>query len=187
MSRCYTRREVLRWLATATAGVAVSACTPLRILSQSFPADFRRDPQLVARQLRAFVAAVIPGIDTDGPNAVRALLDRTYPFARYAAFFASDLSARAQRRFGTTHFEGLSLEQRTAVISEGLAADGTTHKLYRGAIYLTQLSNYAGFYDDEVGCALIGFRGRYRASGAIGYADPESFLPPPLTASGNDV
>lgn len=183
-SRGYTRREALRWLASVAIGVTASACTPLRILTQSFPADFRRDPRLVEHMLLSFVAAVIPGIDSERPAAIRALLDRRYPFARYAAYFASDLESRAQRQFNEG-FDRLTIDQRTAVIAQGLAADGTTRKLYRGAIYLSQLSNYAGFYDDEAGCALIGFRGRFRGSEAISYADPESFLPRPLTATGN--
>ena len=179
------RRAVVRQLAWILAGAAAQACTPLRILTRAFPEDFKHDPQLVARTLRAFVAAVIPGLDAATADPARALLDHDYPFAAYAAFFASDLSQRAARRYGTPGFDALTPDQRTAIIIEGLEADATTQKLYRGAIYLTQVSIYAGIYDDD-GCALIDFRGRYRGGGdAIGYADPESFLPAPLTASGN--
>lgn len=180
------RRDAVRYLAWLLAGAATQACTPLRIVTRSFPPEFKNDPELVSRTLRAFVAAVIPGFDpgaTD-PRPARALLDRRYPFASYAAFFASDLSLRAEGRYGTPDFAALALEQRTAIIEDGLAAGGTTRKLYRGAIYLTQVSIYAGIYDDDSGCALIGFSGRYRGE-PISYADPESFLPAPLTISGN--
>jgi hypothetical protein len=174
------RRDAVRYLAWMLAGAATGACTPLRIVTRAFPAEFKNDPELVARTLRAFVAAVVPG----ATDSARALLDRRYPFAAYAAFFASDLSRRAERRYGAPDFAALGLAQRTAVIEDGLAADATTRKLYRGAIYLTQLAIYAGIYDDDSGCALIDFQGRYRGE-AISYADPESFLPAPLTVSGN--
>lgn len=178
------RRNAVRYLTWILAGAATQACTPLRIVTRSFPAEFKHDPELVAQTLRAFTAAVIPGFDPGGTDPARALLDHRYPFASYAAFFASDLFQRAERRYGTSAFDSLSIEQHTAIIEDGLAADATTRKLYRGAIYLTQVSIYAGIYDDDAGCSLIEFRGRYRGD-AIGYADPESFLPSPRTATGN--
>jgi len=178
------RREVVRYLALILAGAAAEACTPLRILTASFPADFKRDRDLVAQTLRAFTAAVIPGFDPGTADPARALLDRRYPFAKYAPFFASDLSRRAAQRFAGSSFASLDLSQRTAVIMEGLEGDGTTRKLYRGAIFLTQVALYAGIYDSDAGCSLIDFPGRYRG-GEVGYADPESFLPQSLTAQGN--
>ncbi len=177
------RREALRWMAGWAAALAGAACTPLRIVTRSFPAAFKDDPLLVRRALRAFVTAVIPGIDPTHPDVPRALLDRRYPFARYAGFFASDLSQRAERLFGS-EFDGLTVAQRTAVIEDGLASDSTTRQLYRGAIYLTQVSIYAGIYDDDTGCRLIDYCGRYRGE-ATSYEDPDRFLAPPLTANGN--
>lgn len=178
------RREAIRWMAWMAAGVASAACTPLRVVTQAFPAEFKQDPLLVERALRAFVAAVIPGSDAGTPDAARALLDRRYPFARYAGFFASDLSQRSQKLHGSPAFDRLTVEQRTAVIASGLAADPTTRKLYRGAIYLVQVSIYAGIYDDDAGCRLIDFRGRYRGE-ETSYSDPDRFLSQPLTDSGN--
>ena len=178
------RRDAVRHLAWILAGAATQACTPLRIVTRSFPAEFKHDRELVGRTLRAFVAAVIPGFDPGAADPARALLDPRYPFAAYAAFFASDLSRRSKRRYGTPSLDSLTLEQRTLVIEDGLAADGTTRKLYRGAVYLTQVAIYAGIYDDDSGCALIDFQGRYRGD-PISYADPQSFLPAPCTAGGN--
>lgn len=177
------RRDAVRYLAWILAGAATGACTPLRIVTRSFPAEFKDDPALVTRTLRAFVAAVIPGLDP-AADSTRALLDHGYPFAAYAAFFASDLSRRAEQRYGAPDFAALELAQRTAIIADGLAADGTTRKLYRGAIYLTQVATYAGIYDDDAGCGLIDFKGRYRGD-AISYENAVSFLPPPRTSSGN--
>lgn len=177
------RREVIRYLAWLTAGVAASACTPLRIITRSFPEEFKHDPLLVNATLRAFVATVIPRIDQGSADPAQALLDRHYPFAPYAPFFASDLAERAQDRYGSA-FDRLTVDQRTAVVGDGLAADATTRTLYRGAIYLTQISYYAGIYNDDTGCPLIDFAGRYRG-GAVSYDNADSFLPAPLTASGN--
>ena len=178
------RREAVRCLAWLTAGIAASACTPLRIITRAYPEEFKRDPLLVNATLRAFATAVTPGIDQRTADPARALLDRRYPFAAYAEFFASDLSQRALERCGTPAFDALSLADRTAVISDGLGADATTRKLYRGAIYLTQIALYAGIYDDDAGCSLIDFAGRFRGAD-ISYDNADAFLPAPLTASGN--
>ncbi len=178
------RRDVVRNLAWIIAGTAAAACTPLRIITRAFPEEFKRDRALVEATLRAFASAVIPRAAGDTSDPARALLDHRYPLARYAAFFASDLSQRSQSRYGTPAFTTLPLEQRTAVIADGLSADGTTRKLYRGAIYLTQVAVYAGIYDDDAGCALIGFSGRYRG-GQISYENADAFLPAPRTSMGN--
>ena len=178
------RRQVVRYLAWILAAAATEACTPLRIVTRSFPTEFKHDPDLVAETLRAFTAAVIPGFDPGTSDPARALLDRRYPFAKYAPFFAADLSHRAARRFAGSAFASLDLAQRTAVIMEGLEGDATTRKLYRGAIFLTQVATYAGIYDGDAGCSLIDFPGRYRG-GEVSYPDPESFLPQSLTAQGN--
>ena len=177
------RREVVRYLALILAGAAADACTPLRIVTRSFPAAFKHDPDLVAQTLRAFTAAVVPGFEPGDTDPARVLLDRHYPFAKYAQFFASDLSRRAEQRGGGP-FASLDVAQRTAVIMEGLKCDATTRKLYRGAIFLTQIALYAGIYDSDAGCSLIDFHGRYRG-GELSYDDPESFLPQSLTAQGN--
>jgi hypothetical protein len=58
---------------------------------------------------------MVPGFDPGRTDPARALLDARYPFARYAGFFASDLSRRAERMYGTAAFAALTLERRTAV------------------------------------------------------------------------
>ena len=179
-----SRRAVLRTLGLAASALIAAACTPLRIVTGSFPEAFKQDGDLVRRVLRAFVLAVIPGARPDAPDLDRALLDPSYPFASYAEFFAADLSRRSRARFGQATFDRLSLAHRTAVIGDGLGADATTRKLYQGAIYLTQIAFYGGIHDDERGCALIDFPGRFRG-GEISYEDCERFLPSALTANGN--
>lgn len=177
------RREVVRYLSWMVATALTSACTPLRIVMRSFPSEFKHDPDLVANTLRAFTAAVVPGFEPGGSDPARALLDTRYKFAKYAPFFASDLTQRTKQRFPGRDFASLDLEQRNTVILDGLAADATTRKLYRGAIYLTQIALYAGIYDSR-GCALIRFDGRYRGA-KVSYTNPESFLPVATTTRGN--
>ncbi len=179
-----TRREAIRYLGLITAGLAAGACTPLRIVTRSYSDDFKRDAELVDRVLRSFATTIIPGAPADSANLVRPFHDRDYPFAPYAQFFASDLCRRSYDRFGHGEFCRLTLAQRTQVVSDGLAADGTTRKLYGGAIFLMQVSFYGGIYDDARGCPLIGFPGRYQGD-PVSYDDGGRFLPWSLTASGN--
>lgn len=179
-----SRRDVLRTLGLITAGVAVSACTPLRILTQAYPEGFKQGGDKVERVLRAFVLTVIPGAPADSPDLVRAYFDRAYPFARYSGFFAADLCDRASVLSGDDRFWALDLRQRTAVVRDGLSADGTTRKLYGGAAFLAQVSFYGGIYDDDTGCPLIDFPGRYRGD-AVSYDDAQRFLPAALTHAGN--
>lgn len=184
LGRQISRRDVLRTLGLITAGVALGACTPLRIITRAYPDEFKHVGDNVERVLRAFVMTVIPGAPANSRDLVRAYVDRDYPFAPYAAFFASDLCDRACERFGHGRFWELDGRQRAQVISDGLAADGTTRKLYGGAIFLAQVSFYGGIYDDDTGCPLIDFPGRYRGD-TVSYDDAQRFLPEALTHTGN--
>ena len=183
-----SRRDALRYGGVLLAGFA-AACTPLRILLHAYPQCFESDAALLERVLRAFALTVIPEADHDAPHLTRAFGDPAYPFAAYRAFFASDLSRRGAERFGEPSFDRLTHAQRTAVIGDGLRADATTRKLYTGAIYLLQISYYAGIYDALGGCPLIGFDGvyRYRGPAAITHPDPERFLGASRTVDGNPV
>ena len=180
------RRHALRQLGLIAAGLA-AACTPMRVLLSAYPQAFDDDDGLVDRVLRAFVTAVVPGAPADDPDLVRAHTDPAYPFAPYAAFFAADLSRRAARRFDGRAFERLEVQERTAVIAEGLAADATTRKLYNGAVALAQIAFYAGIYDPQKGCPAIGFEGgnHWHSLQDITYPDPERFLSRARTADGN--
>jgi len=182
-----SRRQILKNLGLIAAGAA-AACTPLKVLVNAYPQSFDADPDLVDRVLHAFVTAVIPGASADDPDLIRAFTDPDYPFAAYAAFFAADLSRRARERFGAGEaFERLTPQQRVAVIRDGLTADGTSRKLYGGAITLAQVAFYAGIYDATRGCALIGFDGanHWHPPGEITHPDPARFLATALTPAGN--
>jgi hypothetical protein len=186
MSKVITRRAALRSLGLLALGATVG-CTPLRIVLDRHPHALDEDATLEDRVLRAFLATVIPGSDSDAPDAIRVFHDPAYPFAKYARFFAGDLCRRAASRATGSTFDQLSPADRTAVVQEGLDADGTTRKLYAGAIFLAQIATYSAIYDDRAGCPLIGFDGGYhfRPRDEITYPDPDRFLASALTASGN--
>ncbi len=188
MSPLFSRRDALRHLGVLAAGLA-TACTPLRIVLHDYPRAFETDAALLDRVLRAFATTVIPEADPDAPHLVRAFGDPAYPFAAYRSYFASDLSHRGAARFGEPAFDRLTPAQRTLVVADGLRADATTRKLYTGAIFLMQLSYYAGIYDPATGCPLIGFEGVYRFRGpdAITHPDPERFFAEMITRDGNPV
>lgn len=181
------RREALRRLGALTAGLA-SACTPLRIVLHDYPSAFDEEAAS-ERVLRAFALTVIPEADPHDPNLLRAFRDADLRFAPFRGFFVSDLCRRSAVRTGAAAFDRLSQAERLAVVQEGLAADGTTQRLYNGAILVVQASYYGGIYDDTRGCALIDFEGAYQFRGiaAVTYPDPERFLSWPLTADGNCV
>ncbi len=186
MQDLISRRQLLQHLGLIAAGLA-AACTPARVLLNAYPRTFDDDPELVDRVLRAFVTTVIPGAPADTPDLVRAFTDPDYPFAEYAAFFAADLARRGRERFGEPAFERLGVEQRAAVIRDGLAADATSRKLYNGAITLAQIAFYAGIYDANKGCALIGFEGanHWHPLADITHPEPARFLAAALTPEGN--
>ena len=181
-----SRRAAVKAMAAAAAALA-AGCTPLRIISRDYPASFDHDHDRVDRLLRAFVSTVVPGAPDDEPGLARVYFDDFYRFSPYRSFFAADLCQRSARMFGTPDFARLDLEQRTRVVQDGLGADGTTHKLYSGAIFIAQISFYAGVYDDEKGCSLIDFPGRFRPRplSELTYANHEEFCAAEITADGN--
>lgn len=182
-----TRRHAVARLALLGAGF-VAGCTPLRIALKGYPETFETDERLVDATLRAFVTAVIPGASADEPNLVRAFYDdELSELSRYRGFMVSDLCRRAARRYGIARFAALDEAQRTRVIRDGIAGDPTTRRLYEAAIFLTQVSFYAGIYDDERGCPLIEWNGRYRPRplSEIGYPNPERYLAAAATRNGN--
>ncbi len=181
----FPRRAALQGLGIAAAAALLQGCTPLRIALGLHPEE---DHEVADRVMRAFVEAVIPGAPREDPNLVRAFFDPFYPFTRYRAWFVWDLDRRARRLFGGRAFADLDLEHRTSVVQDGLVnGDGTTARVYDGAIFLAQAAFYAGVYDDEGGCPLIHFEG---ASGLLPleeqtYPAPGRFLAAAATADGN--
>jgi len=180
-----SRREAVRWLGLGAAGIAVAACAPVQIALHHWPERFDADEELTDRVLRAFVDTVVPG--AAGVDPARVYADPFYGLAPYRSFLAVDLCRRAERLHGDGRFDRLPSEARTAVVRDGLHADGTTRRLYTGAAFVAQLSTYAGVYDDERGCPLIEFEGRYRPRplDQVTYPSPGRFLAAGVTTDGN--
>jgi len=145
------------------------------------------DEKLIDSILRAFVVTVIPGAPIDDPHLTRMYSDEFYPFHSYRGFFVSDLCRRGEDLYGTERFDQLSLEQRTKVVQDGLDADATTSRLYRGAIFMAQVSVYGSIYDDENGCSLIDFHGANSGftPEEMCYRDNSPFLAGEITQDGN--
>jgi hypothetical protein len=169
-------------------GIAVSGCSPLRILLKDYPRKFDDDPGLRESTLRSFVTTVIPGAAIDEPDLVRIYGDSYYPFHPYCGFFVSDLSRRSSDLFGTDEFSRLPPEQRTAVIEDGLDADATIARLYRGAVLMAQASYFGGIYGDAKGCPLIDFHGANRGftEREMYYPNASAFLASEATVDGNE-
>jgi hypothetical protein len=182
-----TRRQALRTLGVVVGGVALGSCTPAKIIFRAYPREFDESPELTEKTLRSFVTTVIPGASSDDPNLAQVYFDEDYPFAPYSAFLASDLCARARDDYGVGRFDLLDEGQRTQVIRGALRHDATTGRLYAGAIFLAQISFYAGIYNDEQGCQLIGFPGGNRGPtpSELGYPSPQNYLAHETTVSGS--
>lgn len=181
-----TRRDALRNLATLVGGAA-AGCTPARLVLHAYDRNFERDDCLTDRTLAAFVETVVPGAGANAAFGPRALADRAYPFAPYRAYFAADLCRRADRVRAGSRFHALSASERRRVVRDGLGADAITRQLYEGAIFLVQIAVYAGIYDDEAGCDLIGFEGANDGLDAdeATYPDASSYMPTTRTDDGN--
>jgi hypothetical protein len=171
-------------LASLRPAALVSA---FRMLLDLYPRQYRADVTLQDRTLRAFVCAVIPGADEHSPDLVRMYHDSDYPFFPYVGFLVHDLTRRSERLFDRAAFDELDGLRRASVIEYALASDGTTTRLYRGAILMAQVSYYAGIYDPEHGCSLIDFPGRNHGFSAneLTYPDAAKYLGVELTTDGN--
>lgn len=179
------RREALGRLAQLSIAVATAGCTPLRYALHLYPDTFD-GTDAGDRVLSAFARTVIPGLPEDDANIFRAFKDPELPFHSFAGFFAADLDGRARRMF-RRGFADLAQGSRTEVVAAGLNAGGRTHQLYAGAVFLAQLSCYAGIYDAGAGCPLIHFDGAYEFRGvrATTFPDASRFLARALTDDGN--
>jgi hypothetical protein len=184
--RLISRKRFTAELALILGGL-IAGCTPAKILFKTYPEKFRNDPALVERYLRAFVLTVIPGAPPDDPNLTRIFTDDYYPFHSHCAFFVSDLADRGAGLHGEEDFTRLSMAERTAVIQSGLEGDAIISRLYRGAVYMSQVSFFGSIYDDERGCELIGYPGteQYHSPEEMFFADASPYLSYEVTGQGN--
>jgi hypothetical protein len=137
--------------------------------------------------LRAFVATVVPGAPVSDPNLIRVFEDDYYPLARFRGALIADLCQRSDRMFNMKMFSWLGADQRTQVIQNAISSHSVTRQLYEGAIFLTQISCYAGIYDAAGGCELIDFPGANKLVPAAEQTYPAQgrYLASSLTTNGN--
>ena len=181
-----TRRQLLCRAGVLAAALA-AGCTPLRMAFRASPAPFGGEGGAADRVLAAFVRTVAPRATGSTEDLARVFADPAYPFAPYRSFFASDLCRRAEGRFGTNRFDTLTAEARASIVEDGLKDDAVARRLYGGAIFLAQVTTYAGIYDDARGSRAINFDG---ANGgfspeALTYPVPEWYLPTASSLDGN--
>ncbi len=180
------RRDFVRLLAVA--GLA-TACTPVRIGLKLYPRDFHDHPELVDETLQAFVLTVIPGMPENDPDLTRHFYDEFLEIGAHREYLAYDLCVRAGRLTGERHFAALDYQQRERVVADGLAQGGVTTLLYSASVHVTQIACYAGIYDDEKGCPVTDFEGRFQIERMAGVFDPNlgSFREITAAGSGNPV
>ena len=154
----YRRRDFV--LIMLGGGVA-AACTPLRMGLKIYPEEFHSDDALVDETLRAFVLTISPGLPEDTPDLTRPFYDELFGLGAYRGYLASDLCDRARRFTGDRRFARLTYEQRALIVAAGMAAGGLTTRLYNGAAFAVQIATYASIYDDERGCPINDFEGRF--------------------------
>ena len=185
-----SRREVIRRLAVVGTGLSIglaAGCTPIKIGLGVYPSSYDTNLEIGEQVLRAFVTTVIPGIPATTPNLIRVFMDEDYPLAPYRGYLIADLCKRADKLFDMKLFNWLDAEQRTQVIQNALSSHKVHRQLYEGAIFLTQISCYAGIYDAEGGCEFIDFPGANSLlkPSQQTYPDPERYFAHRLTADGN--
>ena len=170
-------------------GSTLAGCSTLKILVGDYPARFDTDAELRERMLAMFVCTVIPDARPDEPHLTRIFDDDFYRFRKYCGYFLSDLAAATRDLHGHEDFHRLDLADRTAVVDRNVKQGGPAGRLAASAVFMAELSYYAGIYDDDRGCPLIDFpgaNGGYRPN-TMTLAEVESHLAVPMTADGHPV
>lgn len=182
------RREALRLLAIVGAAGAAGACTPARIVMGWYPREFKTDDAAVRRVLSAMARTIVPGVDASDEALVGVFYDERFPLRRVRTYLASDLCERSLSECGEYGFERLGAADRARVVASGLRADATSRKVYTGAVFLTQLALYSGFYD-AAGCPEIEFEVPYRPlpPAARTYENAQDFLAVEAGSAGNYI
>ncbi len=181
-----SRRTVVKTMGAAFL-LTMIGCSPVKFIVGAYSKRYEDDRVLADAFLTAFVEAVVPGVDTSDKDFTRMFRDDYYPFVKFRAFFLNDLASRTTDRFHHDRFHKLTIAERTMIIQDGLKADATVQRLYRGAILMAQVSAYTSPYNDERGCALIDFHGSNTGftPEEMFYASPQTFMAKEITQTGN--
>lgn len=182
-----SRRRVVSLLAVACAGLGSGACLPLARVTSRSRLSLAAHPATEDKVLRAFVDAVVPGLDArtmDSPYLSRPFVDPDLPFHPFHLDLTTNLCERSLAMVDNWSFYRLDAKERRSVIRAGLEAGGLTTRLYEAAIFIAQVSAYAGIYDDDAGCPLIDFEG---AAQRLDWAEMSYPHVPGLFASAGDL
>ena len=98
--------------------------------------------------------------------------------------FVKDLLNRSRRLFNDTPFVKLPNSKREEIVRHGLQAGIFKSKIYKAAIYLTQVVVYAGLYNNEGLCPVIDFNTEYNFESTT-YRNYQDFLGKNITFDGN--
>jgi hypothetical protein len=177
----YSRRQAIRHIALAGAGICLTG-TPTLARAEEIDGGLPRSEQI----LRAFMDTVIPGAQLDHRDATLVFRDKAYGFSKYRWLFIIDLRNRSGRLFSTGRFHELTQTQRTVVIQDALRSRGLMRRLYSGAIQLTQVAVYSGFYRDPEECPLIDFKVEFEDIGCS-YPQAHRFFGRSMTPDGQPL
>ena len=155
----YGRRDFLRTISMAAAGMAAVSCLPLRYATGSMPRDFKSRTPLADETARRFATTIIPVADASRSEVVDMLFDQELPFAKYCPLFLDLLNRRASELTGVGFVHCSAVESRD-VVKSIIDDGGKGSQLCQAAIMIIQASFYGGSFDDELGCPSIGFYGK---------------------------
>ena len=178
-SQSMNRRALIRRIFIVSGGLAITWKSGLAATNNQLTSS-KRSKQTI----RAFIETIVPGVDTSHPGITTLFYEPSYGFAKYRPILLFSLANQSQKLFNTRDFTSLSLEQRAAVIRNGLKHKGKIGQLYSGAIFAGQATVYTGFYKERESCDIIHFTSRFGFDQTT-YPDPDRFNGPAITENGN--
>lgn len=182
-----SKRDWIKSVVATTLSVYLYGCKIQDDLFNPYLKKLRENPELEKSILIYFVDAVIPGVDLKDSNLVKIFYDLFFPFAPYRTGFAADLAQYSKHLFANDLYYELPRISRQALVQDGLESRTPRGLLYSGAIFLTQISVYSGIYDDQKGCPLIEYPGKFQFVEwtELTHPDPEYFRGIEKTVDGN--
>lgn len=174
------RREALSRFLLGTAGFLVS-CSPLNILGAKSTLTSK---QTEIEILGAFMETIVPGLDVNHPGLTAVFYDKYYRFTKFRKILVNDIINQTRKLFSVNSFETLQREGREKIVQHVLNVGGIMKKVYSGAIYLTQITAYAGLYNRNYSSPIIDFKAEYSFE-PTSYPNYKDFLGDNQTIDGN--
>lgn len=184
--RVVGRRAALQQMGGIAVALCTSACSRSLVLQTIYPETRALEDDAVEALLAAFVDTVVPGVAAP-ERVARLMQDPALPFEPYSKVLAAELARRARASGARAAFDRLPLEQRTAIVADGLDGGGIPSRVFNGGVLFAQAAVYGGLTSDDGSCSITGFEGpfRFRGYAAQTYPDPERFLPASVSTDGN--